>query len=130
MQVNSAIFHDRPPMQDGRHRLRLRFASGPEVDCQVVTSGFLNSGKQWRGGTLEGIEVGSFVVWDTVLPAAIQDADPLEGERTQCSLMRRALGTLLFVESSGPVGMRNRLGGPFDEGLAHERGALPAPVHP
>jgi hypothetical protein len=64
------------------------------------------------------------------LPAAVQDANPLEGQGAQSSLVSGALRTLLLIERPGPVGVRDGLGGPLHKRLAQARGAVLTPVHP
>src|SRR6476620_5596314 len=64
------------------------------------------------------------------LPAAVQDAQPLEGQGAKRCLVRTALVALLSIERAGPVGPGDRLSGPFDKGLAQKRRALPAPMDP
>ena len=51
---------------------------------------------------LEGHQVSGFVVGLSVDPAAVQDADPLEGEGAQCGLMRAATLVIALVEGLGP----------------------------
>src|SRR5262245_59434746 len=59
----------------------------------------------------------------------MEDADPLECECPQGGVSRRALGPVALVERAGPEGARDRLGSPFDEGLAEELGAGVAPMN-
>ena len=70
----------------------------------------------------QGIQVDHLVVRRSVLPAAIDDADPLEGQRPQCSLAGGASVTLLVIEGLGPVTVRDRQGGELYEGLTQELG--------
>jgi len=60
----------------------------------------------------------------------MQDADPIEGERTDGHLMRAAFGAMLAIEGAGPEGLVDGLRGPLHEGLTDEGRALPTPVHP
>jgi len=69
---------------------------------------------------LEGYEVAGFVVRLPVMPAAPEDANPLEGEGAQDGLVSNALGATALVEGLGPEGMGDSLAGPLDEGLAEE----------
>src|SRR6267154_5782975 len=64
------------------------------------------------------------------LPAPVQDPDPLERQGAHGRRMRAAPGTLLPVVGAGPEGFIDGLPRPFDERLAQELRALPAPVHP
>ncbi len=79
---------------------------------------------------MKGIEIGHFVVGSTRLPAAIQDAYPFVGKCADGGLMSATLIAVLSVKRARPKGLVDRLGGPFDKGLAKKGGALPAPVHP
>ena len=79
---------------------------------------------------LESHQVASFVVGLPIDPAAMEDADPLEGEGTQRCLMRAAAFAVALVEGFGPERARDGLAHPLDEGLALEGGAREAPVDP
>ena len=79
---------------------------------------------------LEGGEVAGFVVGHAVVPAAPEDADPLEGERPQDRLVVLARPLLLAVVGLGPRTFGHGLAGPFHEGLAQEDRGVPAPVDP
>lgn len=79
---------------------------------------------------MQCIEVGRFIVGTASLPAAIQYAYPFVGQSPHGGLMSTALIPVLAIERTGPEGFVDRLSGPFDEGLAKEGGALPAPMHP
>ena len=47
---------------------------------------------------LQGHEVAGFVVWDALEPAAVQDADPFEGQRAQGRLVACAASSACLVE--------------------------------
>jgi hypothetical protein len=79
---------------------------------------------------LESHEIASLVVGFAVEPATMKDADPLEGESTKRCLMGAAAFAVALVEVLGPVGARDGLAHPFDEGLALKGGARKAPVDP
>ncbi len=64
------------------------------------------------------------------MPAAVKNADPLEGQRTYRGLVGAALVALLPIVETSPEGFVNGLAGPFHKGLPDKRRALPAPVHP
>ncbi len=67
---------------------------------------------------LEGSEVARFVVGDAVDPAAKEDSNPLERKGTNGGVMRRALGPVTVIESTGPERVWNGAGGPLNERLA------------
>ena len=52
------------------------------------------------------------------LPAAVEDADPLEGQCTHGGLMGTTLGALLPVVGADPKEFIDGLSCPFDKGLA------------
>ena len=64
------------------------------------------------------------------LPAAIQDANPLERQRTHCGLMRATFVALLAIVGACPERFVDGLAGPFDKSLAHKGWTLPAPMDP
>jgi hypothetical protein len=76
--------------------------------------------EQGCAALLEGHEVAGFVVGHAVEPAAVQDADPLEGQGTQGGLVSCTASAEGFIEGFGPEGARDGLGRPLDEGLADE----------
>jgi hypothetical protein len=86
--------------------------------------------EQWRTAFPQGVEVGGLVVPRSGLPASVQDPDPLERQCPDGSLMRTAFRSLLPIVSAGPERFVDGLGCPFDERLAQEFRALPAPVRP
>ena len=65
-----------------------------------------------------------------MLPAAMQDAYPLEGQCTYRHLVAASLSALLPIVGTRPGGFVDGLCGPVNKGLAHEGRTLPAPVHP
>ena len=79
---------------------------------------------------LEMFQVGCFVIGCPALPAAIQNADPFEGETANGDLMGFAFLPLLLIVGLGPERSGDRQGGPLDKGLTQEAGAAPAPVYP
>jgi hypothetical protein len=84
-----------------------------------------------RGATtLERLEIGRLIVREALLPTAIEDTDPCEGQGSHRHLVRFALVALLLVIDLCPEGMPDRFRGPCHERLSEERRTLPAPVHP
>src|SRR5215813_13600026 len=79
---------------------------------------------------MERLEIGRLIVREALLPTAIEDTDPFEGQGSHSRLVRFALVALLLVIDLGPEGMPDRFRGPFHEGLAEERRTLQPPVHP
>ena len=79
---------------------------------------------------MERLEIGGLLVRETLLPTAIEDTDPFEGQGAYSRLVRFALVALLLVIDLCPEGMPNRFRGPFHERLSEERRPLQAPVHP
>jgi hypothetical protein len=77
---------------------------------------------------LESEQIARFIVGDAVDPAAVEDADPLEGESAESGLVLHAASLASGVEGVGPERARDGLAYPLDEGLAEEGGALIAPV--
>jgi hypothetical protein len=86
--------------------------------------------EQGCAALLEGHEVAGFLVGHAVGPAAVQDADPLEGQGTQGGLVSCTASPVGIIEDFGPKGARDGLGGPLDEGLEDEFAAKVASVHP
>src|SRR6202521_287340 len=80
--------------------------------------------------TADGGEVDALVVPCSGLPAAVEDPYPLERQRPHGGLIRAALRSLLPVIGARPERFVDGLARPFNEGLAQECRALPAPVHP
>jgi hypothetical protein len=79
---------------------------------------------------MECLEIGRLLVWEAVLPTAVEDADPFEGQGAHRRLVRFPLVALLLVIDLCPEGMPDRFCGPFHERLAEERRTLQAPVDP
>ena len=79
---------------------------------------------------MECLERGRLIVWEVILPTAIEEADPCEGQGSHSSLVRFALVALLLRIDLGPEGMPDRCRGPCHERLSEERRTLPTPVHP
>ena len=76
------------------------------------------------------MEIGRLIIQGAVLPTAIEDTDPFEGQGARSRLVRFALVALLLVIDLCPEGMPDRSRSPFHERLAEERRTLQAPVHP
>ena len=77
----------------------------------------------------ECLERGGLMVRGALLPTAIENADPFEGQ-AHSSLVCLALVTLLLVIDLCPEGMPERFRGPCHERLSEERRTLPTPVPP
>ena len=71
----------------------------------------------------KGFQMDLLVVGLVVDPTAIDDANPLEGERADGGRVLEAAGAHLVVVGSGPGGVSDRLKGEFVRGLADEVGA-------
>jgi hypothetical protein len=78
---------------------------------------------------LKGEQIVSLIVRNAADPAAVEDAEPLEGESAEGGLVLHAGSLAPGVEGAGPEGARDGLPDPLDEGLAEEGGALIAPVN-
>ena len=78
----------------------------------------------------KGQQIARLIVRNAVDPAAVEDADPLEGESAEGGLVVHAASLAPGVEGVGPEGARDGLPDPLDEGLSEEGGALIAPVDP
>src|SRR5215831_20679004 len=89
-----------------------------------------NSKPQRRTVPLEGLQVNLLVVRGAVLPAAVEDSDPLVGERANGGVMVRATLPLLLVVGPCPERLLAGGRGEFMEALAHELGASHPPMHP
>ena len=79
---------------------------------------------------MERLEIGRLIVREALLPTAIEDTDPCEGQGSHSRLVRFALVALLLVIDLCPEGMPDRFRGPLHEGLAEEGRTLEAPVDP
>src|SRR5579863_4161773 len=86
--------------------------------------------EEWRTALPQGVEIDALVVSRSGLPAAVEDPYPLERQCPDGGLIRTALCSLLPVVGARPERFVDGLARPFDEGLAQEFRALPAPVHP
>ena len=65
-----------------------------------------------------------------VFPAPEDDPDPLEGERSNNSIVRFSFRLLLLIVGPGPEGVSNRQPGPFNKRLSQESRTTVAPVGP
>src|SRR6266705_4731763 len=79
---------------------------------------------------MERLEIGGLIVRGAILPTAIENADPFEGQGAHGRLVCLALVALLLVIDLGPEGMPDRFRSPFHECLSEERRTLQAPVDP
>src|SRR5690349_8614791 len=95
-----------------------------------VTSRSRGELEQGRLPLLQGREVVRLVVGAPFLPAAEEDADPLEGEGAEGSVTAGALFAGALIEGLCPEGLGDALCGPLDEGLSKEGVAGEAPVDP
>ena len=86
-------------------------------------------GHEWGLAAAELVEIVLFTVRGARLPAAEQDADPLEGQASQGGVVAFADGALLEVEGFGPGGLFAGTGGELVESLQEELGAGPATLH-
>jgi hypothetical protein len=67
---------------------------------------------------MERLERGRLIEREALLPTAIEDTDPGEGQGAHRRLVRFALVALLLVRDLGPKGMPDRFCGPFHERLS------------
>ena len=74
--------------------------------------------------------VACFVIGDVVFPTAPQDTNPFEGQGAKDGVVPLAGGFLALIKRMGPSATRDRLAGPFHEGLTQELGCGPAPMYP
>jgi hypothetical protein len=79
---------------------------------------------------MECLEIGRLIVREALLPTAIEDTDPFEGQGADSRLVRFALVALLLVIDVCPERMPDRFCGPFHERLSEERRTLYTPVPP
>src|SRR3982751_4648464 len=79
---------------------------------------------------LEGRSIAGLLVGDAVLPAAENDAHPLERKSSYGSVVRLVAFPLLIVKGSRPLRFPGRHPGPFVKGLAQKLRTGPPPVHP
>ena len=73
---------------------------------------------------MERLERGRRIVREALLPTAIENTDPFEGQGAYSRLVRFALVAWLLVIDLGPEGMPDRFRGPFHERLSEERRTL------
>jgi len=66
---------------------------------------------------LQAADIAGFVVRRAILPAAEQNADPLEGECPDCGMVALAFVSLELVEGARPSGFASRAGGELLKGL-------------
>src|SRR5688572_15001074 len=69
---------------------------------------------------LKSQQIARLVVRNAVDPAAVEDADPFEGEGSESGLVLHAASLAAGVEGVRPKGARDGLAHPLDEGLAEE----------
>ena len=79
---------------------------------------------------MERLEIGRLIVRGAILPTAVENADPCEGQGAHSRLVCLALVALLLVIDFGPEGMPDRFRSPFHACLSDERRTLKAPVDP
>src|SRR5262249_57050489 len=79
---------------------------------------------------MERLEIGRLIVQGALLPTAVKNAEPFEGQGAHSRLGCLALVALLLVISLCPEGMPDRFCSPFHECLSEERRTLEAPVAP
>jgi len=69
---------------------------------------------------LQSEKICRFIVGPAVSPAAIDDAQPFERERTDWRVVRLSFLALLAVLGVGPAGAADRRTGPLDDAPAQE----------
>src|SRR5262245_54935740 len=79
---------------------------------------------------MERLEIGRLIVREALLPTALEDTEPCEGQGAPSRLVRFALVALLLVIDLCPEGMPDRFRGPFHARLSEACRTLPAPVPP
>ena len=77
----------------------------------------LNGLPERRACPSESLQVVLFVIGDTILPAACDDANPLKGQGAHSDMVLFPLFSLPLIEGSGPQGVWNRSGCKLVEGL-------------
>src|ERR1700693_2654506 len=75
-------------------------------------------------------EVHGFIIRRALLPASKQNANPLEGQRPDGSVMAFVLRALRWVVLPRPVRKSDRMRGPFVKRLPEKFRASPTPMHP
>src|SRR5215831_13538634 len=79
---------------------------------------------------MERLEIGGLIVRGAILPTAIENADPFEGQGAHGCLVCFALVALLLVIDLGPEGMPDRFRRPLYKRLSQECRTLQPPVDP
>ena len=79
---------------------------------------------------MERLERGGLIVRRAILPTAIENADPCEGQGAHGRLVCLALVALLLGIDLGPEGMPDRFRSPCHACVSEERRTLPAPMDP
>ena len=79
---------------------------------------------------MECLEIGRLLVREALLPTALEDADPCEGQGAHSRLVRFPLVALRLVIDLCPEGMPDGCCGPCHERVSEERRPLQTPVHP
>ena len=78
---------------------------------------------------LQGLDITDLVISLAILPAAEQNADPLEGEGSRGRMMPHSAIPLLLIELPCPVRFGDRVGGKLVERLAQEFGTCQAEMN-
>ena len=78
---------------------------------------------------MEALEIAGFAIRCAILPAAVDDPDPFEGEGAQGLMVAIAFVQLLLVVGSCPRAKADRLACKFVKALAKELWASPPPMH-
>src|SRR6516225_1141631 len=99
------------------------------ASCRCGAQG-LDALQQRRTMTLERLQINLFVLGLLVLPATVEDANPLESQGADGSVVFGPLLNLLLIIGARPRRPAARRGGELVKSLAQELGAGPAPMHP
>lgn len=78
----------------------------------------------------ERLEIDGFVVGSAIEPAAMKDANPLEGQRTDSGMMCFSTFDLEFIKGASPGGSAEGVMSELMEGLSEKGGASPSPMDP
>ena len=78
----------------------------------------------------QGHQIPGFIVRFAILPAAPEDAYPLECQGTDSHLVGFSFLPLGLVKGPRPEGKAYGLVGPFDESLSQELRTTVTPMHP
>src|SRR5215472_525498 len=81
--------------------------------------------QQWGGVPSERLEVEAFVIRRPILPPAVHNPDPFEGQGPQGGMMPAPPQPPLLVVRPRPDGAQSRLTGKFVKALAPELRAIP-----